>query len=138
MGSAKRTKQGGSILVYIIIGAVLAAAVVGTIFLVRQRSEQAQRQTPVFTTPSAAPQSQSDKAGNANNASDANQDKQASTPAPSAPATPTPESPKQAPQAAMPHTGPAETTFSFVVLALLTGMTVAYAQSRRSFAFQQS
>lgn len=141
MGSAKRTNQGGSILVYIIIGAVLAAAVVGTIFFVRQRSGQAQRQTPLFTAPATAPESQSNTSDDSSSSKN-NQKSDQTTPTP-APAAPSPNAstqPKQVPQTGgtLPHTGPAETAASFAVLALLTGTAVAYVQSRRSFALQRN
>lgn len=139
MGSAIRTKQGGSILVYIIIGAVLAAAVVGTIFFVRQRGEQTQRQTPLFTAPTTAPEPQPSKPNTSDKSSPSTDQKPQSpvVPAPHPGSTAAP--PAQVPQTAtLPRTGPAETATSFVILALLTGFTVAYVQSRRSFALQRS
>jgi cytoskeletal protein RodZ len=143
MGSAKRTNQGGSILVYIIIGAVLAAAVVGTIFFVRQRSGQVQRQTPLFTAPAIAPESQSntsDDSSSSKNNQKSDQTTPTPTPAPAAPSPNASTQPKQVPQTGgtLPHTGPAETAASFAVLALLTGTAVAYVQSRRSFALQRN
>lgn len=139
MGSAKRTNQGGSILVYIIIGAVLAAAVVGTVIFVRHRGEQARSDTPLFTSPAAAPQAQPNQGNSA--PSDTGKDAKPSTtpstsptPAP-APAPATPNVPRAG---VLPQTGPTDTAMSLVAAALLAGTTIAYVRSRCGYAFQQS
>lgn len=54
----ERTKQGGSVLVFSIIGVVLAAAVIGLVFLVNKRAED-RLAGPLFEVPGTSEESNS-------------------------------------------------------------------------------
>lgn len=135
-----RTKQGGSVLSFILIGCALALVLIGGVFLVRR--VWTPRPTTQVAGPTNAPASQSNGA----------------TPAPAAPApstTPTPSSssqnsgsagsqaspaPAPAPQAAapapapsaLPTTGPADTVGTMLILGVVVAAGTAYVQSRRA------
>lgn len=146
MYSRTRTNQGGSILTFVIIGAVLAAAVVGTVFLVRQQGERAQSETPVFEAPAPAPGQpgpDSDNGANGNGTDGGNgsgatpndnttRDDATSTPSlPGASDGASDAADDQSPDSAtLPQTGPADTIVSLLAVAALTLTVTAYLRSR--------
>jgi LPXTG-motif cell wall-anchored protein len=131
MESTQRTNQGGSIVVYIIVGVVLAALAVGAIYTARQRGEQARGGTrPVVTAPITAPESKPQAGSNGNSGTSPNPaPKTTDRTVPNAPSSPA--ATPSIPSSGLPHTGPADTAAMLLASAALTGVTVAYLRSRR-------
>jgi cytoskeletal protein RodZ len=131
-----RTKQGGSILGFILIGVVLAALLVGGVYFVRQQTaKQVTQPTPVEPTSSQQPSSSDssespapateDKSDNTDTS-----DKKEET---SANNTPTENSSQPSSQTAteLPKTGPSQTIGVLIVVGILSYAVVLYARSRR-------
>ena len=118
-----RTNQGGSVLRFIIIGVVLAAFLIGGVYVVRQQAGSAQPQAP-------ANQPQ------ANQPPEKPEERQATNPPP---ATNTPASNENQPipsagvptSNVLPQTGPVEAFGVFIALGLLIGVGLSYLRSRR-------
>ncbi len=121
-----RTNEGGSVVSFIVIGVVLAAIVVGGIYIVQKRGENA---PTVSSNPTASP-SMSPIASD-------------STPpavSPGTQATPTPSktpstqpSPSKTPLPStgvpLPTTGPSDNLLSAIGFAILLGVSIAYLRS---------
>lgn len=128
MKSNKLTNQGGSVATFVVVGVVLAAFMIGGVYLLQKRSQDGQKSGPVaVNTPSpVAPSASSD-----------------ATKKPSqSPAKPTPtktSTPKPTPQptstipttASLPTTGPAEDFLGAFMLASLIGVAAAWLRSYR-------
>jgi len=114
-----RTNEGGSVISFIVVGVVLAAIVVGGIYVVQKRGENAPAASPVATSPSPSPA-----------ASD-------STPPAVAPGTQPSPSPSKSSSASplpstgvpLPHTGPSDDIVGAVGFAVLLGVVIAYLRS---------
>lgn len=130
-----RTKQGGSVLGFAIIGVVMVLLLIGGVYAVRHywapSTEVAKVSGPSTTssddTANNSNQKQSSDSGNNTNTPPQTtapaQPPVASVPAPAAPAAPVPTK--------LPTTGPADTVLSMVVLGIMTAATAAYVQSLR-------
>ena len=124
-----RTNEGGSVLSFAVVGAILAILLVGGVAVVRQQFINSQKAAPTSrkvaqpsdnkdkTTAPAASSSDQTPA----NSGQAPSDSSTSTPAPQAATTP----------GSLPHTGPVETLTTIVALGLLTASSTAYLRSRR-------
>ena len=116
-----RTKQGGSVVNFLIVGVVLAALTLGAIYVVHNRGsgEIASSPAPSQTaSPSATPST--------------------SSPTPSASSSPAPQASSPAPSSVpatgyhLPETGPTDTiALVGLPLAVVTAASVAYVRSRR-------
>lgn len=155
-----RTNQGGSILTFVIVGVVLAAMVVGGVYLLRQRGEQARTPQPVIgqadnkdkqqSQPSA--QSNSDKDKKPESSTNTSQTKpeekpasegtgsntqvptagQATQPATSDTAT-KPNVATGSPidhSGTLPQTGPFDTALQLLAAGTLTAFVIAYIRSK--------
>jgi type II secretory pathway pseudopilin PulG len=141
MISLRRTNQGGSTLTFIIIAVVLAFAVVGTAFFVKQRGDQVRQQQAAAQADSLAKQAASKTSDSSTPATNDNKsDSTASTPVPT-PSTPTPAAtpaPTPAPtvaandQSALPITGPESVVPELLAIGLLVASSAAYVVSRRA------
>ncbi len=143
MISLKRTNQGGSVLTFIIIAIVLAAAVIGTAFFVKQRGEQVRQQQAVAQADKLAKETDakktdttdSQKSGTSNGTSKSGGETPSAKPTP-VPATPTstqPSTPISTGQAAsLPTTGPELDIVQIVAIGLLAASSAAYIVSRRT------
>ncbi len=127
-----RTKQGGSVLSFIIVGIVLLAALAGGVYWYRQVFVP--HTAPEVSTKPASPSDTSDSTKNSNSSQSSDQSKpkpsdsssNSTNSAPSQPATPAPQ-----PSSQLPKTGPADTIATMLILGVLTAATAAYGQSRR-------
>lgn len=143
MISLKRTNQGGSVLTFIIIATVLAAAVIGTAFFVKQRGEQVRQQQATAQADKLAKETDakktntanSQKPGATNGASKSGSETPSAKPTPVS-ATPTstqPSTPVSTDQAAsLPTTGPELDIVQIVAIGLLAASSTAYMASRRT------
>ena len=133
-----RTKQGGSVLSFIIVGVVLLAALAGGVYWYRHAFVP--HTSPEVATNPASPSESSDSTKNNNSSQSSDQLKSRSSdssntstnsapsqPAPAQPTAPTPQSSSQ-----LPKTGPADTIGAMLILGVLTAATAAYSQSRRA------
>ncbi len=118
-----RTEQGGSVLGFVIVSVVLAALLVGGVFMINRRD-----------TPVPAPETTQPPA----------EEKPAETPAPpkenqpqptppSGQSTPT-QLPSNGPVHEIPQTGPAETIMTALAIAFMSGAIVAFVRSKRHLA----
>lgn len=122
-----RTKEGGSVVSFVIIAVVLAAVLVGGVYAIRRMTTQPDvAQTPPQPTP-AAPQQPSSSNGSQANQPSASQPNQQATPSQPAPQQ------ASAPAAQLPHTGPAELLSTIIALGALSMASVAYVRSRRLY-----
>jgi len=155
-----RTNQGGSVLAFVIVGVVFAAMVVGGVYLLRQRGEQA-RTAPVIAQnntdkqqpqPSGQPAEEKDKKPETNTPPAQTKPEAEKKPAsesdtkPQIPATgqvtppateqPTGTRPNVASGApidhsgALPQTGPLDTALQLLAMGTLTALVIAYIRSR--------
>jgi cytoskeletal protein RodZ len=122
-----RTKQGGSVLAFIVVGILLLALLSGGIFWISRQNKETHM-------PPAAPQVSQDSHPSGGSTSapsiqnhDARQESQESTSS-STPAQ-LPSGDKASKE--LPETGPRETVIASIALGLLSGVTVSYLRSRR-------
>jgi NhaP-type Na+/H+ or K+/H+ antiporter len=108
-----RTSEGGSVISFIVIGVVLAAIVVGGIYVVQKRGENA----PVATSPSPSPTASTEQAPPA-----------VSSPSPTPGTGKSPSSPSTK-GGTLPSTGPSDDLMGAVGFAILLGVIIAYLRS---------
>ena len=129
-----RTKQGGSILGYVLVGGVLILLLLGGAYAFRTWWSR----TP-DTTPAPAP-TVSDKPATDNkdksaaqqpSTSDKDKSSDKATPAPSQPTAPKPAPTPTTPSTQLPQTGPADTALAVIALGSLVASLGVYLQSRR-------
>lgn len=125
MKSNQLTNQGGSVATFVVVGVVLAAFVIGGVYLLQKRSQDGKKTSPVAVSTAPSP-TNTPKA----------------TKAPSSPAKPAPSktpTPKPSPSttsnipttASLPTTGPTEDFIGAFMLASLAGVAAAYLRSYR-------
>ena len=115
-----RTRQGGSVAAFVIVGIILAVLVIGGVYTVRKGGQGSSPSPSVATSPSTAP----------SNSPHTTPSKSPSpSPAQKAPSTGT---------APLPTTGPEDNVISTVMIAVLVGVATAYVQSRRTHLYPQS
>lgn len=129
-----RTKQGGSILGYVLVGGVLIALLLGGAYAFRTYWSKAPEVAKVPVTTAPAP---------TNNDTKKDEPKSSDKPAPAtpqpapkttpAPATPAPTAPRATTPSTgqLPQTGPVDTLLSVVAIASLVLSLGVYLQSRR-------
>ncbi len=120
-----RTNQGGSVVSFLVIGAILVGVTLAGVYFVQQRNNS----EPIATSPSPSPSVSMPPTSPAPSQSVApSTPKPSSSPLPSShPATGT------APTGNLPQTGPAEDVVaSLIPVAALVGATVSYVGSRRA------
>lgn len=130
-----RTKQGGSVLGFVVIGIVLVLLLVGGVYMVRHYwasgSDVAKVNGP-DTSQSGSNSNQKQSSDSANNTDNAPKPASPAQPtAPATPATPAPAQPAAPAPAKLPTTGPADTLASVLVLGAITAAAAAYVQSLR-------
>lgn len=123
-----RTKQGGSVLVFIIGGVLLAALLGGGIYWISRQNES---HTASMPTPPAPQQAPAPSLTQPRQPPRQQQEKEQ----PSSDPTPTQlPSNGSEPSAELPSTGPSGSIASALVLASLSGLVVSYLRSRRKTA----
>ncbi len=129
MITLKRTYQGGSVVTFIVIATVLAAAVIGTAFFVKQRGEQVRQQQAVAQADKIAKEADAKKTATPDNSA------KSSSKAPSTAPTPAPTEPSPSAtsgtQAALPTTGSELDGARLLAIGLLVASSAAYVASRR-------
>lgn len=127
MISLRRANQGGSVLTFIIIAVVLAIALIGIAYFVKQKGEQVRLDQATTQADEIAREEDNVPADESND----DEPIASETPAPDS-ETPTP-SPISEPseQDALPVTGPENDVINILAVALLTASCVAYITSRR-------
>lgn len=132
-----RTNQGGSVLAFIVVGAVLAIAVVGGVYLTHQRGEEASKggsssqpdKKPVTTT-------QPTTSTSTGSSSTATRQPQTGVNSNSTSRIPTTghdssrDSAATSGSANLPVTGPVDTMLQIIAAATLTAAVIAYVQSK--------
>ncbi|MDB5176903.1 MAG: hypothetical protein JWN75_571 [Candidatus Saccharibacteria bacterium] len=114
-----RTNEGGSVISFIAIGVVLTALVVGGIYVVQKRGENA----PAIASPTAAP-----SVSPTPESSPPAVSSPTTTPAPSKAATPS-KSPLPSTGVPLPKTGPSDDLLGATGFAILLGVVIAYLRS---------
>jgi uncharacterized membrane protein len=132
MGIIRRTKQGGSVLAFVIIGVILAAGLAGAIYWVKQRGEQARE----YQTNIAYEQQQSDEKPTKTDdirksepvtSGGSNKSSESTTTTIGADKTETANT-----QSALPATGPENVIIESLGACLLAMATTSYVMSRRN------
>lgn len=123
-----RTNQGGSVVTFLVVGAVLVAVTLGGVYFVQQRGS-----APVATPPSPSPSS-SPSVSQSTAPSASPRPSTSASPRPSASPAPTSHpTTGTAPTTHLPETGPADDlVLAIIPTALLVGAAVSYIQSRRT------
>jgi outer membrane biosynthesis protein TonB len=125
-----RTDQGGSVLGFVVIGVVMAALLVGGVFVMQRQNNPNPTPTPQQPTQQPAEQKPAEKP---------TEDKSKPQPAPQ----PAPQQNQQAPSQLpsnnassheMPQTGPVETLASAIAILFISGALISYVRSRRQLA----
>jgi LPXTG-motif cell wall-anchored protein len=111
-----RTNQGGSVLSFVIIGVIMAAILVGGVYMVRQQASQPAVETPqeVVEEPPVTSPTETEK--------------EAEKPQKEEAAQKTPQAEKEV---ELPQTGPAESFVTLIAVALLGFTATSYLRSRR-------
>ncbi len=126
-GYQTRTKEGGSVVSFAVIGIVLIAVVVGGIYIVQKRGENTKVAGPVSSSPAASPSGKP--------STGVPTPPPPSTKPPGVTTTPPPVSTTphvtSSPNQSIPQTGPEDYMPGGAVFAVLVGMTVAYVNSKR-------
>lgn len=140
MNATKRTNQGGSVLLFIIVATVLGLALVGTVAFVRYKGQEAQSQTPIFGTNIPATDSPAPRDNGTNDQAEADKkaeeakkqeaDRQAAAEASRQSAVSSSPQPTDD-SSELPHTGPADLAAGLLILGLVTMVAVSYIRSRR-------
>ncbi len=120
MGSNKRTKQGGSVVSYIIVGLILTAGLIGGVYYLKQHGDQVRREQAIAAAnqQQQASQSSDKTSGNGTSGGTATGSGGGSTPTSTS-------------TGGMPTTGPESIVIELVGVYMLTASAVSYASSRR-------
>jgi len=138
-----RTNQGGSVVTFAIIGTILVALLAGGVYYAYQRGSHVrsgepligstERKTATPEVPKSSDGNSSNTSDNTNNTSQTQSQTNTSTsePSTSSQSPSTDSSSSQAP-AKIPQTGPADTMYLLVSLAIVAFATARYLRSRAS------
>lgn len=127
-----RTNQGGSVLVFAIIGVVLAAAIVGTVYFVRQQGEQVRSDTPLFEMPETTPEPTAPVEGGDDEATPEENTEDTPTTVPGRSETDSSDDEIATDPSNLPETGPTETLITLLAVGMLAFVAYSYKQSRRA------
>ncbi len=143
MQNSELTKQGGSVVTFIVVGVVLAIVVVGGVYMVQKRSQDSAKPAPVAVKSNTATPSPTKSPVKSPTTTPKVTPKASTAPSPvvspSRPPMPSPTvtakpvpSTKVAPNTdKLPVTGPEDTIVNAAILAILAGSVVAYLRSFR-------
>jgi len=129
MSKIRRTNQGGSIVTFIIVGVILAAGLIGTVYLLKQHGDQVRKEQAIAvseqqkasekTTKEATKSESTNKSGTAGSSKDTT-----TSTSPEAATTDNSDN--------LPTTGPESVIGEIVGIYLLTLAVTSYASSRRN------
>jgi len=133
-----RTNQGGSVLAFIVVGAVLAIAVVGGVYLTHQRGEEASKggsSSPTDKKPTTTTQPTTTSPTTGSSGSTTRQPQTGVSPNSTSRIPATGHDSSADPAATngstkLPVTGPVDTMLQIVAAAVLTAAVIAYVQSK--------
>jgi hypothetical protein len=125
--SVQGNRELGSIVTFFIVGIILVAATVGTVFVVVRRGEQVRKDQATATSNQLAAENKQ----NAQNAANAAKAAAASVAATSSAATTKPQADTVATSTALPTTGTELDVARIVAIGLLVGTTTSFVLSRR-------
>ena len=130
MKHIRRTKQGGSVATFVVVGLILVAALIGGIYLVNIRGQQARKNQEIATSETNKPVATG--SSTTNTPTDQTGDTQQSNASSS---TLTENAPsEQTASQDLPATGPEVQPLQFLGIYLLTATLAAYILSRRRLA----
>ena len=121
MDNNTRTKEGGSVITFVVVGIILAVLVIGGVFTVHKSGQEKPLVSPSKSTQPSTSISPSKTP--------------TATTQPSRKPSPTPVRPpvtSTAPKTSLPTTGPADNVVHMLMIAGLIGVSVAYVQSYRA------
>lgn len=125
-----RTNQGGSIVGFVVIGAVLILGSAGLLYWVSHRDAPATK-TPEVSVPAASENSDKEKTETPTNSdSDTNKEETDNTQTSETPSQPTSSSSDQAVEQ-IPQTGPADTLMQLLAIGLLAGVVAVFVRSHK-------
>lgn len=129
-----RSNQGGAILTFIVIAAILVAVTLSAIYFVQQRGIQARRDQAIAAADKQASNQKATQAASdaARRASDAA--KLAAAQQAASSSTPNPGSPNTSKAAELPTTGPSDGLIAMIALGSVVVSTSYYVSSRRALA----
>jgi cytoskeletal protein RodZ len=122
-----KANEGGSVLSFVVIGAILVLLLVGGTYFVRQKlsvNAQTTGQSPDTSQPKSSDQTDTSK--------EPAKKEEPATPEATQPTAP-PQATTSTPPAALPQTGPVETLSVAIGVAFLTAAFTAYVRSRRDY-----
>lgn len=121
MGSKKRTKQGGSVVSYMIIGLILTAGLIGGVYYLKQHGDQVRREQAIAAANQQQSSQSTDKSsGTGTSGGTTTGSDGGSTSTGTSTST-----------GGMPTTGPESIIFESISVYVLTVAAVSYATSRR-------
>jgi len=125
MSTETRTNQGGSVVSFLVVGAILAIVVIGAIYTIQKRNNDPQSSPSPSASQSVSPQAPQESTPASPTATP--------TPAPTNTSQPSTQSSNPSVSTGdLPATGPADDLVMLSLpIALLVGSTVAYARSRQ-------
>lgn len=133
MISLRQTNQGGSVVTFVVVAALLVFGVVGTAYFVKQRGERVRQEQATAQADKIADQEKKDTPAETKNDSTKTDDKTASDKPVAVPTTPTQtETPSEQTPVALPTTGPGSRMINALAIGLLVASGIAYAMSRRA------
>ena len=122
MSIIRRTDQGGSIVSFVVVGVVMAFVLIGGVYVLTQRSEQARKEQAIATADKQA-------ADNAKKSTNANSSKSIGS---NTSKVSDNSSNTTSTSTALPTTGPESTTIELAGVYFLTASIVGYSLSRRN------
>jgi Flp pilus assembly protein TadG len=125
----KQSNQGGAIVSFIIIAICLAIGVIGTVYFVQQRGEQARRDEAIALADKITQQTANNPADTVVEVSDDTATEPVTVPADTTDTNPVATTPAPT---ELPATGPASDIIGILMFGTLVGMMTAYMSSRRT------
>lgn len=130
MSEIRRTNQGGSTILVVIIGVILALSLISGAYLLKQRGDQARRDQAIAivnqqSADESAKKSDATATTASNNSNSANNSSNSAT-------TTTKTTTKGAKGEDLPVTGPESSAFELIGVGVITAFMVSYLRSRRT------
>ena len=121
MSGIRRANQGGSIVTFVVVGFILASVLIGGVYLLTQRSEQARREEAIAAANKQAADNAKKSTTSSSKSTSSNTSKVSDS-----------SSDKTSTSTALPTTGPELTVVGIAGVYFLTVTIVGYSLSRRN------